>query len=152
MFNNQRYLTRGVQADIPLVLQLFLWECINQLPEKCDDFQVFELEAIYGIQRIHHFSEQPEYTRLYCKIYNFAMPAMNCRWWLCHQEPPFILSAQSRWLCSRFQRHCKQRCCLQQRTVYDMEYLLPTISNPITTKVYVIDNGDHSTMLLAEEY
>ncbi|MGN1224539.1 MAG: DUF960 domain-containing protein [Ruminococcus sp.] len=95
MFNNQRYLTRGVQADIPLILQLFLWECINQLPEKCDDFQVFELEAIHGIQRIHHFSEQPE---------------------------------------------------------YDMEYLLPTISNPITTKVYVIDDGDHSTMLLAEEY
>jgi len=27
---------------------------------------------------------------------------MNCRWWLCHQEPPFILSSQSRWLCSRF--------------------------------------------------
>lgn len=95
MFNNQRYLTRGVQADIPLVLQLFLWECINKLPEKCDDFQVFELETIHGIQRIHHFSEQPE---------------------------------------------------------YDMEYLLPTISNPITTKVYVIDDGDHSTMLLAEEY
>jgi len=20
------------------------------------------------------------YTRLYCKIYNFAIPAMNCRW------------------------------------------------------------------------
>lgn len=39
---------------------------------------------------------------LYCKIYNFAIPAMNCRWWLCHQEPPFILSSQSQWLCSRF--------------------------------------------------
>ncbi|MGN0650051.1 MAG: DUF960 family protein [Oscillospiraceae bacterium] len=24
--------------------------------------------------------------------------------------------------------------------------------NPITAKIYVIDDGDHSTMLLAEEY
>ena len=53
------------------------------------------------------------YTRLYCKIYDFAIPAMHCRWWLCHQEPPFILSSQSRWLCSRFSRHCKQHRCLQ---------------------------------------
>jgi hypothetical protein len=34
---------------------------------------------------------------------------------------------------------------------YKMEYLMPSES-PITQKVYVIDDGDHSTMLLAEEY
>ena len=79
MFNNQRYLTRGVQADIPLVLQLFLWECINQLPEKCDDFQVFELEAIHGIQRIHHFSEQPEYDMLIDSIVgDEVLPRSSC--------------------------------------------------------------------------
>ena len=27
MFDNQRYLTRGVQAEIPLELQLFMWDC-----------------------------------------------------------------------------------------------------------------------------
>lgn len=32
-----------------------------------------------------------------------------------------------------------------------MEYLIPSEA-PITQKVYVIDDGDHSTMLLAEEY
>ena len=31
------------------------------------------------------------------------------------------------------------------------EYLIPYYS-PITAKVYIIDDGDHSTMLLAEEY
>ena len=72
MFKNQRYLTRGVYSEIPIELQLFMWECIDKL-----------------------LSEQPEYR---------------------------------------------------------MEYLLPTISNPVTAKVYVIDDGDHSTMLLAEEY
>ena len=95
MFSNQRYITRGVIAEIPLELQIFMWECIDRLPENRDYFQVFELESLDGIQRIHHFSEQPEYS---------------------------------------------------------MQYLLPTISNPVTAKVYVIDDGDHSTMLLAEEY
>ena len=95
MFRNQRYLTRGVYSEIPLELQIFMWECIDRLPENRDYFQVFKLENINDIQRITHFSEQPEYR---------------------------------------------------------MEYLLPTIANPVTAKVYVIDDGDHSTMLLAEEY
>ena len=95
MFKNQRYLTRGVYSEIPLELQLFMWECIDRLPENRDYFQVFELENLNGIQRITHFSEQPEYF---------------------------------------------------------MKYLLPTIANPIIAKVYVIDDVDHSTMLLAEEY
>ena len=95
MFRNQRYLTRGVYSEIPLELQIFMWECIDRLPENRDYFQVFKLENINDIQRITHFSEQPEYS---------------------------------------------------------MEYLLPAIANPITVKVYVIDDGDHSTMLLAEEY
>ena len=95
MFSNQRYLTRGVYSEIPIELQLFMWECIDRLPENRDYFQVFKLESLGGIQRITHFSEQPEYK---------------------------------------------------------MEYLFPAIAKPITAKVYVIDDGDHSTMLLAEEY
>ncbi|MCR4889103.1 MAG: DUF960 domain-containing protein [Ruminococcus sp.] len=34
---------------------------------------------------------------------------------------------------------------------YHMVYLIPSDA-PITAKVYIIDDGDHSTMLLAEEY
>ena len=95
MFKNKRYLTRGVQAEIPFELQIFMWGCIDSLPQERDYLQVFELENVDDIQRIHHFSEQPEYS---------------------------------------------------------MEYLLPTITNTITAKIYVIDDGEHSTMLLAEEY
>lgn len=65
MFNNQRYLTKGVQAEIPLELQLFMWGCIDKLPEKRDYFQVFKLENLEGIQKITHFSEQPTYHREY---------------------------------------------------------------------------------------
>lgn len=94
MFSNSRYLTKGVQAEIPLELQIFMWECIDNLPESKDYLQVFKLEPFGEMQRITHTSEEPEYK---------------------------------------------------------MEYLIPSES-PITAKIFVIDDGDHSTMLLAEEY
>ncbi len=65
MFNNQRYLTKGVQSEIPLELQLFMWECVNRMPEPKDYFQVFRLESLDDFQKITHFSEQPEYRREY---------------------------------------------------------------------------------------
>lgn len=94
MFKNSRYLTKGVQTEIPLELQFFMWDCIDQLPEECDYLQVFNLEPFGEMQRITHTSENPEYK---------------------------------------------------------MEYLIPSEA-PITAKVYVIDDGDHSTMLFANEY
>ena len=94
MIETNRYLTCGVDNTIPLELQLFLWECIDRLPEPKDYLQVFELTAAGSLQSITHMSEEPE---------------------------------------------------------YHMEYLIPSDS-PITEKLYVIDDGDHSTMLLASEY
>ena len=94
MFNNNRYLTKGVQLEIPLELQLFMWDCIDNMPEPKDYLQVFNLSAAGVLQRISHSSEEPEYK---------------------------------------------------------MEYLMPSEA-PVTQKVYVIDDVDHSTMLLAEEY
>lgn len=94
MFNNQRYLTKGVQSEVSIALQLFMWECVDIMPEPKDYFQVFKLENLNGIQKVTHFSEQPEYHR---------------------------------------------------------EYLIPT-GNPITSKVYIIDSDEYSTMLLASEY
>ena len=66
MFNNQRYLTRGVEAEIPLALQLFLWNCIDRLPTERDYFQIFRLEPMgKTMQRITHESEQPAYKKVY---------------------------------------------------------------------------------------
>ena len=89
-----RYLTCGVDNTIPLELQLFLWECVDRLPEPKDYLQVFELKSEGSMQSIIHTSEEPE---------------------------------------------------------YHMEYLIPS-DVPITEKLYIIDDGDHSTMLLANEY
>lgn len=94
MFDNERYLTCGVDSGISLELQLFLWNCVDGLPEPRDHLQVFDLQQIGVMQGITHRSEEPEY----CKT-----------------------------------------------------YLIPSDS-PMNNKIYLIDDGTHSTMLLAEEY
>ena len=93
MFTN-RYITRGVQSEIPIVLQIFMWNCISAVPEPTDYLQIFRLSECHGKQRIIHEQEGPEFKR---------------------------------------------------------EYLL-VFPDPINAKVYVIDDGDYCTMLLAEEY
>ena len=93
MFSTNRYITRGVQSEIPAGLQFFMWNCISAVPEP-DYLQIFMLEADNEKQKIVHEQEVPEFRR---------------------------------------------------------EYLLPS-DNPINAKVYIIDDNDHSTMLLAEEY
>lgn len=94
MFNNNRYLTFGVDNRIPFELQLFMWECVDSMPVPRDYLQVFELSPSGPMQSIVHSSEDPEYRQV---------------------------------------------------------YMIPSDS-PITQKLYIIDDGDYSTMLLASEY
>ena len=93
--NKGRYLTRGVSAEIPPELQLFMWQAIDQMPQPKDYLQVFRLSVENGLQVIHHSSEQPE---------------------------------------------------------FDMTYILAAADTAVTEKVYMIDDGEHCTMLLASEY
>mgnify|MGYP000554890912 CR=1 FL=1 len=97
MFDNNkgRYLTRGVDAEIPLDIQIFMWEAVDNMPEPKDYLQVFNLSVENGLQIIKHTSEQPK---------------------------------------------------------FDMTYILTALTKAVTAKVYIIDDGDHCTMLLAEEY
>ena len=57
--NKPRYLTRGIDAEIPVEIQLFLWTAIDKMPEPKDYLQVFNLSAVNGLQVIDHTSEQP---------------------------------------------------------------------------------------------
>ena len=65
MFQSPRYITRGVQSEIPIALQCFLWDCIDRLPEERDYLQVFELRPIGEMQGITHCSEEPEHHMEY---------------------------------------------------------------------------------------
>lgn len=101
MFSGDRYLTRGVNESIPVEIQLFMWNAIDNMPAPRDYLQVFNLSIENGLQVIHHTSEQPE---------------------------------------------------------FDITYIIPEIVNPVSAKIYVIDDyyadeDKHiATMLLAEEY
>lgn len=90
-----RYLTRGIDAEIPIDIQIFMWEAVDKMPEPKDYLQVFNLSVENGLQIIKHTSEQPK---------------------------------------------------------FDMTYILTTLTKAVTAKIYIIDDGDHCTMLLAEEY
>ncbi len=65
MFKSERYLTRGVSATIPPLIQSFIWGCIDRLPDDCDYLQVFELKPFGGMQQIEHTAEQPAYRKIY---------------------------------------------------------------------------------------
>ena len=61
----KRYLTRGIDANIPLELQIFLWNAIDNMPEPKDYLQVFKLSSKNGLQYIFHKSEQPKFEMTY---------------------------------------------------------------------------------------
>ena len=66
MFNNQRYVTRGISNELPLMLQIILWGLIDSMEVVEKDYlQVFCLSAESGIQKIIHKQEHPEYSKEY---------------------------------------------------------------------------------------
>ena len=97
MFKNAKYITRGVNAEIPLAIQLICWSLIKKLgkKQKLDYLQVFVLSDENGRQVIEHKQEQPKYSR---------------------------------------------------------KYVLKACDGTINTKLFAIDDEDHSTLMLADEY
>ena len=95
MFENPKYLTRGVQDTIPGWLVILLWHLFEIMPvEQKDYLQVFRLSRTGTGQHITHTQEQPPY------LYQMDVPCTDA----------------------------------------------------VDAKIFVIDDGTHSTMLLAEAY
>lgn len=65
IFSNQKFITRGVAENIPIPLQLLMWEMIQDLPVDKDYLQVFSLSEKDGEQLIVHTQEEPEYEKEY---------------------------------------------------------------------------------------
>ena len=65
IFDNKKYITCGVDEKIPPLLQVIMWELINQMPVDKDYLQVFSLSCENGKQRIKHSQEEPEYENEY---------------------------------------------------------------------------------------
>lgn len=75
MFNNQRYITRGIDENVSCYLQNLMWHMISLVPEQ-DYLQVFELSEENGMQKIVHSQEEPEFEKLY---YVKAEKPVNCK-------------------------------------------------------------------------
>ena len=95
MFENPKYITRGVQGEIPDSLMLLMWQMIAAMRTAQKDYlQVFTLTKTPTGQHIVHEQEQPPYR-------------------------------------------------------YELDV---SCDNAVDTKVFVIDDLTHSTMLFSEEY
>ncbi|MEM1484917.1 DUF960 domain-containing protein [Oscillospiraceae bacterium PP1C4] len=70
MFENQRYLTKGVSLSIPPEMILLLWYMIEAMPEPKDYLQVFDLSIESGKQKIIHKQEQPPYEQSHLLEWN----------------------------------------------------------------------------------
>lgn len=70
IFNNRKFITRGVAEKIPIPLQLLMWEMIRSLPADKDYLQVFSLSEKDGKQIIVHTQEEPEYEKEYVLKFN----------------------------------------------------------------------------------
>ena len=63
-----RYMTRGIQNDLPFELQFLIWSCVDELVESAtetDYLQVFKLERKDGIYYLTHTQEQPPYMKVH---------------------------------------------------------------------------------------
>ncbi|MEA5084330.1 MAG: DUF960 family protein [Lachnospiraceae bacterium] len=61
MFQNQRYVTRGVSAAIPFWIQMVLWVMIDAMEEPKDWLQVFRVKGEAENLHIVHTQEEPVY-------------------------------------------------------------------------------------------
>lgn len=63
---NNRYVTRSVSEDVPIVTQLFLRSLIDEQVQNgnaLDYFQKFELKATAKGQEIIHSQEEPQWSQ-----------------------------------------------------------------------------------------
>ena len=74
MFPPQCYATAAVSREIPLTVQLFLWQCIGALPFSPDYLQVFQISTDDDLLRIVHTQECPDYRKEYLLLSD--MPIM----------------------------------------------------------------------------
>jgi len=67
-FKNQRLITKGVAGKVNPLLQVFMWQCIDNMPPPKDYLQVFKCSVYDGKQKITHVQEESEYQREYLII------------------------------------------------------------------------------------
>ena len=60
IFENKKFTTSGVAEEVPLLLQMIMWNLIDDMPPPKDYLQVFECTVFGGKQKITHIQEEIE--------------------------------------------------------------------------------------------
>lgn len=88
MFDNgSRYVSRGINDEIPIDVQIFMWQLIEELKDTIGDvdyLQVFTISTIDKSEntiRIIHSQEVPEYKKIW--IFEASEP--------CNEEKIFVI-------------------------------------------------------------
>ena len=63
--NKSKYITKGVESNVVPLLQLFMWQCVEEMPKPRDYLQVFRCTLEDGEQKITHIQEEPNYQKEY---------------------------------------------------------------------------------------
>lgn len=61
----QKFITKGVHENVPLQLQILMWELYDQMPGERDYLQVFEIKKTGNSLTMTHSQEIPEYNKTY---------------------------------------------------------------------------------------
>ena len=64
-FENEKFVTKGVNSSVSLLLQFFMWKCISDMKGPKDYLQIFNCSEFEGKQKIEHIQEEPEYKMEY---------------------------------------------------------------------------------------
>ncbi len=75
MFDGKKYVTRGVLNEIPPLLQVLMWQLIEELKIPKDALQIFQLVPVKGRQKIVHMQESPFYRKEYLIAFDTAVDA-----------------------------------------------------------------------------
>ena len=88
MFDNgSRYVSRGINNEIPIDVQIFMWKLIEELKDTIGDvdyLQVFTISTVNKSEntiRIIHSQEVPEYKKIW--IFEASEP--------CNEEKIFVI-------------------------------------------------------------
>ncbi len=65
MFNNKRYLTKGISERIEICYQMIMRSMIDNMNVEKDYLQIFQLDWKNNVLTITHSQEQPFYKKVY---------------------------------------------------------------------------------------
>jgi len=141
MSEQQKYITKGIQSEIPPWLQNFMWHSIDTMDVESKDYlQVFSL-CDANQTNSNSQTDNKSQSVLNPQDYPGTMAKESL------QDYPGTVKNQD-----MANNGTQKIVHSQEQPQYKKEYSFKCPTLPIDAKIFVIDDNTHSTMLLAEEY